>query len=440
MYIIKLSLPIDTPSFVVCDPASTLGAWLTSDPMEARTWGTPASAECWIEQHHLHATVEPQIPPVISLPCPLGCGRTAAAEGSCIHYCVRRERGLPTEREYVGTFDGAAMFYGDSYHDVQVQLDDYALGLLQDGLVDVVPNAVYARPGEVAPEVHYTDLPAGHRLADDDEPGWFYGQEDGNLAWITDAPTFVALPEPINVALCDACTQIATQQIGGRTWCDACAPTLPAAPQAHAPGAEEETAAPPADGGQSCHCGADVAYLVRESQRGHETIHRVCEECYRREFYENEENSWAWEILYCDYCANPTPAIDLLPPLALTSGFVPPQNPVCGTCRAQFLSAPATTPPTRGESAAMIAAETICVSTPARPARRATNLLFVRTGAAGWRCQAGHVFQTLASALPIACPTCDGAPVSPCTVCGGPHRPTLARPSPGSGTGTGPGS
>ncbi len=61
--------------------------------------------------------------------------------------------------------------------------------------------------------------------------------------------------------------------------------------------------------GATCHCGAPIAYLVRESQRGHETIHRVCTDCYQREFVENEENSGAWELLYCSAYGCEKPAV-----------------------------------------------------------------------------------------------------------------------------------
>lgn len=85
---------------------------------------------------------------LVSVPCPLGCGRTVATEGGEIHYCVIRAHG-ETNREYVATIDGAAMFYGRTYSDAQTQLDDYRIDLAEQGLVDTL---VLARPAEPAPE------------------------------------------------------------------------------------------------------------------------------------------------------------------------------------------------------------------------------------------------------------------------------------------------
>lgn len=71
-----------------------------------------------------------------------------------------------------------------------------------------------------------------------------------------------------------------------------------------------------------------------------------------------------------------------------------------------------TTPPPEGDvrSTAMTAVRT------------ATNKMFVQTDS-GYRCQAGHVFSTIAGTLPLTCPHCN--PAHPCPNCGGAHR--LAR-------------
>lgn len=65
--------------------------------------------------------------------CPLGCGHQVAAEGSHIHYCVIKAKDQPTSREYVGTFDGQALCYGDEYRDVQIRLANYRRELLESG-------------------------------------------------------------------------------------------------------------------------------------------------------------------------------------------------------------------------------------------------------------------------------------------------------------------
>lgn len=87
---------------------------------------------------------------VISLPCPLGCTRTVAAEGKCIHYCVIRT-GKHIDREYVGTLDGVYVCAGGSNIEVETQLNDHVLSLIQDGLVDT-PLALLDEPPGVPGE------------------------------------------------------------------------------------------------------------------------------------------------------------------------------------------------------------------------------------------------------------------------------------------------
>jgi len=60
--------------------------------------------------------------------CPLGCGRQVAAKGDEIHYCVttiRFGRKSTTNREYVGTWDGEALFFGACHDEVERKLRPY---------------------------------------------------------------------------------------------------------------------------------------------------------------------------------------------------------------------------------------------------------------------------------------------------------------------------
>lgn len=88
-------------------------------------------------------------PQAISVPCPLGCGRTIAAQGSEIHYCVIREKGQPTSREYVGTYDGEALVFKANYADADTMLRVYA-----EEIEGVAP-VVYAEVAEPAPEATF---------------------------------------------------------------------------------------------------------------------------------------------------------------------------------------------------------------------------------------------------------------------------------------------
>lgn len=48
----------------------------------------------------------------------------------------------------------------------------------------------------------------------------------------------------------------------------------------------------------TCTCGAPAEYTIRESVRGYETIHRVCDDCFQCDFQNNEENCAGWEVVY----------------------------------------------------------------------------------------------------------------------------------------------
>jgi hypothetical protein len=82
----------------------------------------------------------------LSTPCPLGCGRPVAASGGEIHFCVikvKMGRRAHAYREYVGTFDGAAICFEPTYHDAELIMQDHQNGLFADGLIDA-PPAIYA--------------------------------------------------------------------------------------------------------------------------------------------------------------------------------------------------------------------------------------------------------------------------------------------------------
>jgi hypothetical protein len=74
-----------------------------------------------------------QVIPAFSAPthvtCPLGCGRQVAAEGDEIHYCVTTIRfgrkKAATNREYVGTWNGEALFFGACHDEVERKLRPY---------------------------------------------------------------------------------------------------------------------------------------------------------------------------------------------------------------------------------------------------------------------------------------------------------------------------
>lgn len=86
----------------------------------------------------------------ISLPCPLGCNRTVAAEGKEIHYCVIRD-GRSVSREYVGTLNGVYVCSGGSNLEVETQLNDRVLDLIQQGLTDT-PLALLDAPIATDPD------------------------------------------------------------------------------------------------------------------------------------------------------------------------------------------------------------------------------------------------------------------------------------------------
>lgn len=68
--------------------------------------------------------------------CPLGCGRVIPNEGGFVHYCVTKityGRRVETTREYVGTFDGEAVIYGNAYYDVEARLSTYVAELRSEG-------------------------------------------------------------------------------------------------------------------------------------------------------------------------------------------------------------------------------------------------------------------------------------------------------------------
>lgn len=70
--------------------------------------------------------------------CPLGCGRQVSAEGDDIHYCVTKTangRKVETHREYVATWDGEALFYGDERGEVEADLQAYREEQLASGLM-----------------------------------------------------------------------------------------------------------------------------------------------------------------------------------------------------------------------------------------------------------------------------------------------------------------
>lgn len=54
------------------------------------------------------------------------------------------------DRDYTALYDGQYIGSYATYHQAEVALDDHALGLLQDGLIDTVPASIYARPAEPA--------------------------------------------------------------------------------------------------------------------------------------------------------------------------------------------------------------------------------------------------------------------------------------------------
>lgn len=63
--------------------------------------------------------------PAPTILCPLGCGRQVATEQDEIHFCLTRNADGSKSREYVGTWDGAALFYGACYDEVERQLRPY---------------------------------------------------------------------------------------------------------------------------------------------------------------------------------------------------------------------------------------------------------------------------------------------------------------------------
>ena len=91
--------------------------------------------------------------PVPNVTCPLGCGREISAEADDIHYCVtkiRIGRKVETHREYVGTWDGRAMFYGACYDEVKRQLRPYREEMFASGLTRTVGELDGGDPEAVA--------------------------------------------------------------------------------------------------------------------------------------------------------------------------------------------------------------------------------------------------------------------------------------------------
>lgn len=70
----------------------------------------------------------------MTVPCPLGCGRQVSAEEDEIHYCVTVNAHAGKNREYVGTWDGKAMFYGACHDVVERQLRPYREELIESGM------------------------------------------------------------------------------------------------------------------------------------------------------------------------------------------------------------------------------------------------------------------------------------------------------------------
>lgn len=95
----------------------------------------------------------------ISVPCPLGCKRTVAAQGKEIHYCV-----IGSYREYVGTHDGEFVCCAGNHSDVETLLNDYVLSLCEQGLVDQplaqLDAPVTSEPTQIppAPEPGHLDI------------------------------------------------------------------------------------------------------------------------------------------------------------------------------------------------------------------------------------------------------------------------------------------
>jgi hypothetical protein len=105
--------------------------------------------------------------------CPLGCGRQVSAEQDEIHYCVttiRSGRKVTTSREYVGTWDGEAVFYGACHDEVERQLRPYREEQLAIGLTHTATELDGGMPEweaetPVEPEVEVVEPSGGVWMA-----------------------------------------------------------------------------------------------------------------------------------------------------------------------------------------------------------------------------------------------------------------------------------
>jgi hypothetical protein len=88
------------------------------------------------------------------------------------------------DKDYSAYYDDQLIGIFATYTQAEIALDDYALDLLEQGLVDEVSitTADWQAPRD--------ELPAGHRLADETEAGWYFPLASGKV-WITDAPATI---------------------------------------------------------------------------------------------------------------------------------------------------------------------------------------------------------------------------------------------------------
>jgi hypothetical protein len=85
-------------------------------------------------------------PAYTSFKCP-HCPELIACEGKDIHLCITRlkiGRKVYTSREYVGYYDSRLICGKPTYHDVEIELDLYALDLIASGLTATATELVYA--------------------------------------------------------------------------------------------------------------------------------------------------------------------------------------------------------------------------------------------------------------------------------------------------------
>lgn len=119
-----------------------------------RTDPTPTRHHELMARQIVEVRTKPAMVTPTTIPCPLGCGRQVSAEGDEIHYCVTKTkegRKTVTHREYVGTFDGQAICYGNTQHDVEVPLRQYVEELGTSGMTRTATELDGGTPEEDEP-------------------------------------------------------------------------------------------------------------------------------------------------------------------------------------------------------------------------------------------------------------------------------------------------